>query len=116
MRLNRRRWLAGVAGAAAGERTVALAQTDRPSKSAGSQKPPLLLVDYQPKSMLHVPQTEIPRARFPVVDFHTHLTRSDTLGGREKTDPLATPEEVLPVMDRRNVRMMVNVTGCWAWR
>ena len=23
--------------------------------------------------MLHVPETRVPRARFPVIDFHTHL-------------------------------------------
>ena len=40
----------------------------------------LLLKDYQPKSMLHVPETHVPRSRFPNIDFHTHLSWIDRKG------------------------------------
>jgi len=50
-------------------------------------------------------------ARFPAIDFHTHLSWSARRGRVTEAHNNATPEEVLPVMDRKNVRMMVNLTG-----
>ena len=32
------------------------------------------LEDFRPKSMLHVPETRVERAAFPVIDIHTHLS------------------------------------------
>ncbi len=69
----------------------------------------IFLSEYQPKSMLHVPQTHVPRARFPVIDIHTHLTWSNDV--EETIEVPMPPAEVLQVMDRKNVRMMVNLTG-----
>jgi predicted TIM-barrel fold metal-dependent hydrolase len=59
--------------------------------------------------MLHVPETSVPRARFPLIDIHTHLGWNDPKG--EKSTLLMKPEEVLTVMDRKNIRIMVNLTG-----
>ena len=43
----------------------------------------LSLDDFQPKSALHVPEHRVERPRFPVIDFHTHLTWSGkTADGR----------------------------------
>jgi predicted TIM-barrel fold metal-dependent hydrolase len=78
-------------------------------KAPGKRK--LALEDYEPKSMLHVTETTVPRARFPVIDFHTHLSWSGRRGQVAEAHNNATPEEVLPIMDRKNVRMMVNLTG-----
>lgn len=66
--------------------------------------------------MLRVDETAVARARFPAIDFHSHLTWSAVpLGGPEpygeRIDLLASPEELLPVMDRKNVRTIVNLTG-----
>jgi hypothetical protein len=76
---------------------------------------PLALSDFQPKSMLHVPQTAVARARFPVIDIHTHISwlaaHDHGVAVGEKMTFLAPPSELLPVMDRRNVRMMVDLTG-----
>ena len=36
----------------------------------------LALKDFHPTSMLNVPSTRVERARFPAIDFHTHLTLS----------------------------------------
>ncbi|HCX31243.1 MAG TPA: amidohydrolase, partial [Blastocatellia bacterium] len=113
---SRRNWLASLALAAAGQGAIANAWQVRPKKrELGREKAPgqgkLALEDYEPKSMLHVPETKVPRARFPAIDFHTHLSWSARRGRVTEAHNNATPEEVLPVMDRKNLRMMVNLTG-----
>lgn len=77
--------------------------------------PDLPLRHYEPRSALTVERTEIERAAFPLIDIHTHLSFAakpvegePDRGERRYT---ATPEELLPVMDRRNIRTMVNLTG-----
>jgi predicted TIM-barrel fold metal-dependent hydrolase len=70
----------------------------------------VLLQDYEPKSMLHLPETRVPCSRFPVIDFHTHITDSTS----HSTGPVQwnmNPATCLPVMDRKNVWIMVNLTG-----
>jgi predicted TIM-barrel fold metal-dependent hydrolase len=57
--------------------------------------------------MLSVQDTKVERAKFPVVDVHAHLSWSKD----EKNTYLAPPAELLEVMDRRNIRTMVNLTG-----
>jgi amidohydrolase family protein len=75
----------------------------------------LELKDFQPRSMLHAPETKVPQARFPVIDVHTHLSWSQSskngvaLG--EKMRYLAEPGELLEVMERKNLRTMVNLTS-----
>ncbi len=75
----------------------------------------LPLPEFEPKSMLSVPVTRVERARFPVIDVHTHLTfRAKSVSGvahGEAVRVIAQPAELLPVMDRRNVQTMVNLTG-----
>jgi predicted TIM-barrel fold metal-dependent hydrolase len=51
----------------------------------------------------------VDRSRFPVIDIHAHLTFAGDPADRVKV--LAPPGELLPVMDRRNIRTMVNLTG-----
>jgi predicted TIM-barrel fold metal-dependent hydrolase len=117
MRISRRQLMEslGVAAVASGVRAVA-DDAGRPHGKKGEQCP-LALSEFQPKSMLHVSQTRVERARFPVIDFHTHLSwiKGDDHGvsvGEEMTY-LAPPAELLSVMDRRNLRTMVNLTGGW---
>ena len=102
MRIDRREWMAAAAATMVG---TALGRGQEPAR------PPLPLKEYEPKSRLHVPETKIERARFPVIDFHTHLSFVDRRATPEKALFRAGREEILPVMDRRNVRMMVNLTG-----
>lgn len=73
------------------------------------------LSDYQPTSMLHVRETHVEKSRYPVIDFHTHISFS---AKGEKGVPMvpelkynAAPEELLQVMDSKNLRSMVNLTG-----
>ena len=117
-RWSRRRWLSSLGAAWAGltMRGRADAQDAVPAPpAAASAEAPLALKDYQPKSMLHVAETKVPRARYPVIDMHTHLSwAKESSGGVSRGEVmnfLATPQELITVMDRKNVRMMVNLTG-----
>ncbi len=80
-----------------------------------AQKQPLDLPDYQPRSMLRAHETQVPRARFPALDFHTHLAWSAKAESGIQLSAerqfLAEPRELLAVMDRRNVQTLVNLTG-----
>jgi predicted TIM-barrel fold metal-dependent hydrolase len=113
--LSRRSLLGSLALAALGQGAIANALQTRTQKGPNSKEKVagarLALADYIPKSMLHVPETKVPRARFPLIDFHTHLSWSARRGRVIAAHNNATPDEVLPVMDRKNVRMMVNLTG-----
>ena len=75
----------------------------------------LRLKDFRPRSMLHVPKTHIERPRFPVIDVHAHLTWSSNVRNGisvgEEVTLFAQPEDLLPVMDRKGVRTLVNLTG-----
>ena len=75
----------------------------------------LALEDFQPRSALHVPEHRVERPRFPVIDFHTHLTWSGrTADGRQEAEAvraIVPPVELLSVMDRKGVARMVNLTG-----
>jgi predicted TIM-barrel fold metal-dependent hydrolase len=75
----------------------------------------LPLGDFVPKSMLRVSETSVPAARFPAIDFHSHLSWSAVgLGAEpygERMRLIAPVSALLQVMDRRNVQTMVNLTG-----
>ena len=75
----------------------------------------LPLEDFQPTSALHVPEHRVERPRCPVIDFHTHLTWAGrTADGRDDAEAVTTiapASDVLPVMDRKSVTRMVNLTG-----
>ena len=89
--------------------------TALPSAKPGNAGKPLQLADFQPRSMLHVPETKVTRSRYPVIDIHTHLSfiakSANGVGIGEEMKYLATAEGVLPLMDRKNIRVMVNLTG-----
>ncbi len=62
--------------------------------------PPPSIVDYRPKSSLVVEQHPVPRAKFPVVDIHSH------------TGPM--PETIsflITQMDALNIRVLNNLSG-----
>ena len=119
-RFNRRAWLAGIgAGLTAGvaRRTTVSAQTAGAAAGAqaGQGKPSLALDDFQPRSMLSVPAHPIERAKFPVVDFHAHPSgRARNEKGVPRGEAIAVhnpPSELLPLMDKRNLRTLVDLTG-----
>ncbi len=120
--LTRRSLLAGVLGTAGGGLAY---DSHKAEGSGGSQAgpPPLALKDYSPKPALHVPETKVPRSRFPVIDCHVHLSTlvqrqmpsSDVPLKEGAEGPQASmstrPEDVIALMNRKNIRLMVNVTG-----
>ena len=118
--MNRRQWLSAFAAAAVGIKPGA-AQPQKAGRAASgradaqSGPAPLDLRDFQPRSMLKVPATRVPKAAFPVIDFHTHIgfTAASEAGVAQGEDVrfLAPPEELLRVMDAVNLRTMVNLTG-----
>ena len=94
-----------------GRPAAAQAPTGAAQPAAGS----LALADFQPRSMLVVPETRVERARFPVVDIHAHPTsRVRRVGGvphGEAVRHSAAPAELLTLMERRNLRTLVSLTG-----
>jgi predicted TIM-barrel fold metal-dependent hydrolase len=92
--------LSGTAATGDGRRTGIGAQ------GRGSAAAPLALSAFEPKSMLHVAETRVARARFPVVDFHSHVSPRPTL-----KVAAAPPAEIVRAMDAINIRTMVNLTG-----
>jgi len=97
-------------GAAAGLRRASAQQSQQqPAAPPARKGKPLDIADYQPQSMLQVPETHVARARYPVIDVHTHLTwRGST---PESIRVVAPPDELLPVMDRKNIHTLINLTG-----
>jgi len=101
--MNRRQWLCGIT-------LTALARAaEQPRRKS------LDLPGYEPKSMLHTSETHVARARFPVIDIHTHISFSKKaekgVALAAERNFLAPPQELLAVMDRKNLRAMVNLTG-----
>ncbi len=71
------------------------------------QKKTLLLKDFHPQSMLHVPVHEVNRPKFYVIDVHNHT--NDAAG----IDEHMPPERVIEVMNNTNVKTVVILTGMW---
>jgi predicted TIM-barrel fold metal-dependent hydrolase len=72
-----------------------------PPALAQAQNQPLTFEEYDPKSTLVVPENITPRAKFPMIDIHSHHTQ-------------LTPEYVdklIKEMDSINLRVMVNLSG-----
>jgi predicted TIM-barrel fold metal-dependent hydrolase len=61
--------------------------------------------------MLHVQETSVARAAYPVIDIHTHVTHAGGLQGPGNIRFAASADECLAVMDRKNIRTLVNLTG-----
>jgi hypothetical protein len=74
--INRRQWFYRVglmASAAAQSGSASLVAAEGVAKT---ERKPLNLSEYEPKSMLHVRESHVERARFAVIDFHTHISFS----------------------------------------
>jgi predicted TIM-barrel fold metal-dependent hydrolase len=112
--MNRRQWLYG-AGLMAGAGPLGVAAPAAQIEENAIQPKPLDLSQYEPQSMLQVHASHIERSKFPLIDFHTHISGSaKSERGVElsaERQYLGTPEELLAVMDRKNIRAMVNLTG-----
>lgn len=119
--LSRRGWLTSMGAVLAGGRVSAHGAFS--PRASSSQAPAtgrpdadtLALEDYQPRSMLVVPETRVERARFPVVDVHAHPTgRARRVEGIPHGEAIRigeTADQLLPLMERRNLRTLVDLTG-----
>jgi len=74
----------------------------RPGEGRTPEFPPPTILEYKPRSTLVVPVHHVPRAKFPVVDFHGH---PPALLSRDVID------RVVQAMDALNLRVMVNASG-----
>src|SRR5213075_2152440 len=113
--MNRRRWLESMGIIAVGSTLPKPDFSGQLKSPEGSGKMRLDLSEFQPKSMLHVPETKVPRSKYPVIDIHTHLSitaKTDNgVGVGEAMKYFAPVEELLRLMDRKNIQVMVNLTG-----
>lgn len=111
--INRRQWLFGVGLVAATGTQVGKSVGVTPSNQ--TQPAPLQLSQYEPKSMLQVHESHVEQSKFPLIDFHTHISVSTKSENGVELAPdreyLGTPQELLAVMGRKNIRAMVNLTG-----
>ncbi|MBI4907034.1 MAG: amidohydrolase family protein [Acidobacteria bacterium] len=69
--------------------------------AAWAQNQNLTVEEYNPKSLLVVPEHKVPRARFPFIDVHNHQNRA---GG-------AQLDKLIGEMDDINMRVMVMLSG-----
>jgi predicted TIM-barrel fold metal-dependent hydrolase len=95
--------------AAARGQTQAQSQPQIGYKSAADadQTKTLLLKDFKPTSMLHVPSHQIDKAKYYVIDVHNHVNDA------ARIDEHMAPERVVQVMDACNVKTIVILTGMW---
>lgn len=68
----------------------------------------LLLKDWDPKPMVHLPGHKVPRAKFYVIDVHNHVDDASVAHGEE-----IPPADVVKGMDQANVKKVVILTGMW---
>ena len=77
-------------------------QRGRPGEGRAPEFPPPTIVDYKPRTTLKVAEHKVPKAKFPVVDIHSH-----------QPTPI-TPEQfdkVVQGMDANNLRVLINLSG-----
>lgn len=119
MVIGRRKWLQAVgftmSACAYPQPSVASDAGAQAGGQSSSKSQALPLAEYEPTSMLHAQETHVERAAFPVIDVHTHITVSaKSKNGVElaaQRTYLGAAGELLAVMDRKNLRAMVNLTG-----
>jgi len=104
--ISRRQWLYGV-GLVAGS-GIQVGRAVSAAAKNEAQAASLQLSKYEPRSMLQVHESHVERSKFPNIDFHTHISGSTKSENGVELAPdrefLGAPQELLAVMDRRNIR------------
>jgi predicted TIM-barrel fold metal-dependent hydrolase len=74
----------------------------RPAEGRAPELQPPTIREYHPKSQLVTPQHPVPRAKFPVVDIHSH-----------QPTPISAAEldRVVSGMQANNLQILVNLSG-----
>ena len=75
----------------------------RPRRCMAPQMPAPSILDYRPRSTLVVPAHPVPRAKFPAIDYHGHI--SNLLLAPNGADSL------LQSLDKLNVRVIIAADG-----
>jgi predicted TIM-barrel fold metal-dependent hydrolase len=72
----------------------------RPNNCQAPEVPPPSILDYRPRSTLVTKETLVPKAKYPVIDIHSH------------TGPTAaTIDRLIAEMDAMGLRVLVNLSG-----
>jgi len=79
----------------------------RPAEGRQPELPPPSIREYKPKSTLVTPQHPVPRAKFPVIDIHSH---------QPTPMPADQFEKVVHAMDELNLKILVNLSGGYGER
>lgn len=116
-KLNRRnlfRSALGTAAAAMGHAALTSSAQAQYAKTKPINN--MRFTDYQPEKLLVVPETRILKAKYPVIDMHTHVThtfnRMPTPGEPlQGATPKARLDQIVKWMDETNIKRMVNLTG-----
>ena len=98
----RRRVVIGLLVASTALAVLTRAQRPRPGEGRTPEWLAPSILDYKPKSTLVVPAHPVPRAKYPVVDVHSH-----------QPNPIS-PEafgSLVAAMDLLNLKVMVNLSG-----
>lgn len=114
--LNRRRLLRTVLGSSAAALGVhALSPQAKAQFAKEILRDDMMLTDYRPRTPLVVPKNPVLRAKFPVIDMHTHVnavyTRNPIPGEPLQGTPVQRIDQIVSWMDAINMKRMVNLTG-----
>ena len=74
----------------------------RPAEGRKPELKPPTILEYKPKSLLVVPQHPVSRAKFPVIDMHSHQPTPISAGEFDR---------VMKGMEANNLRVLVNLSG-----
>jgi uncharacterized protein len=77
-------------------------QRPRPGQGREPEWPAPRITEYKPRTTLVVPDHPTPRAKFPVIDVHSHQLNPI---------PAADFARVVEGMERNNLRLLVNLSG-----
>ncbi len=79
----------------------------RPAEGRQPDLPLPNIREYHPKSTLVVPQHPVARAKFPVIDIHSH-----------HPTPISPEQyaQVVKAMDQQNLKLLINLSGGWGDR
>src|SRR6202521_2086410 len=79
----------------------------RPAEGREPENKPPTIREYKPKSMLVAPQHLVPRAKFPVIDIHSHQPTPISAGEYDR---------VMKGMESNNLQILVNLSGSFGDR
>ncbi|MCY3844587.1 MAG: amidohydrolase family protein, partial [Acidobacteria bacterium] len=102
MAMTRRRWAVLAAGVAALAGVVVASTLEAQRRGRRAAAPALTVEEYTPRSTLVVEAHAVPRARFPVVDVHSHHWPGFSASRWQL---------VVGEMDALNLQVLVNLSG-----